>query len=255
MNCNNCENPFEGKHCPNCGQKASVGELNLKALLHEFWHAITHTDKGILKLVKDLLLQPKKVYLGYFSGQRKTYFSPVTFFLISATLLILIGAKIFDYEDYVRAASNPNGFNEFGRLVFHETKFKTLITIPFEIILTWLFFRKRFNLAKNIVFWFYFHGIFFTIQILVSPVYFAFIMQKDILDILTILLGYAILFWHLNIVFGQKKWSSYLKIFLIVNFYHILSSLTSAYMLFGDQIFAQTKTNNLFELILFTYQN
>ena len=78
--CKNCDRTFEGQFCSHCGQKSGVSELNMHDLIHEFWHSITHTDKGILKLVKDLFLQPKKVYHGYFVGQRKTYFSPVTFF-------------------------------------------------------------------------------------------------------------------------------------------------------------------------------
>jgi len=80
INCKNCKTNFKGKFCYNCGQKASVGELSMKELLHEGWHSFTHTDKGILKLIKDLTLHPKTVYLNYFNGQRKKYFSPVTFF-------------------------------------------------------------------------------------------------------------------------------------------------------------------------------
>ena len=58
MICNNCKTLFEGKFCSNCGQKSSVGELKMHDLLHEFWHSVTHTDKGILKLIKDLFLHP-----------------------------------------------------------------------------------------------------------------------------------------------------------------------------------------------------
>ena len=73
-NCKNCNNSFVGKFCNNCGQKASVGELTLKDILHETWHSITHTDNGILRLLKDLFFHPKSVYLNYFAGQRKKYF-------------------------------------------------------------------------------------------------------------------------------------------------------------------------------------
>jgi hypothetical protein len=255
MFCSNCQTGLEGKHCNNCGQKSSVGELNMPALLHEFWHGVTHTDKGILKLIKDLFLHPKKVYLGYFSGQRKTYFSPVTFFLISATLLILIGEKIFDYEDYVHRFTSPNGYNEFGRYAFAATKFNTFITLPFEILLTWLLFRKQFNLAKNIVFWLYFHGLMFTLQIILTPIYFALITQKNNIDGLFVLATYIFLFWHLFIIFGEKKITDFILIFLIVNFYHIISNLVTAYNLFGDGVYKFTKTNTIFELILYFYRH
>ena len=254
MICTNCSTTFTGKHCSNCGQKATVGDLNTHDLIHEFWHSITHTDKGILKLIKDLFLHPKQVYLGYFSGQRKTYFSPVTFFLISAALLLVIGDKIYDYEDATRLAGNPNGYNEFGRMVFDATKFKTLITIPFEVLLTWLLFRKRFNFAKNVVFWIYFNALLFTLDILFSPLYFAFILQKQTIDIFLMFVGYALLFWHILIVFTNKKWLDYLTAFLIVNFFHIISYTTAYYMLFGQKIFEQTKTENVFEFIVLLYK-
>jgi hypothetical protein len=228
-----------------------VGDLNTHDLIHEFWHSITHTDKGILKLIKDLFLHPKRVYLGYFSGQRKTYFSPVTFFLISAALLLLIGDKIYDYEDATRLAGNPNGYNEFGRMVFEATKFKTLLTIPFEVLLTWLLFRKRFNFAKNVVFWIYFNALLFTLDILL-PLYFALFPQKQaiifyVCRICTIILA------HFN-WFTNKKWLDYLTAFLIVNFFHILSYTTAYYMIFGQKIFEQTKTENIFEFVVLLYK-
>ncbi len=146
-NCKNCNHFFVGKFCGQCGQKASVGELKLKDVLHETWHSVTHTDSGILRLTKDLIFRPQSVYLNYFAGQRKKYFSPVTFFLITVGILLLLGVKIFDYEDY-----KFKTFNEFGRYALLETKFKTILLLPFEVLLTWLFFHKRYNLAKNIVF-------------------------------------------------------------------------------------------------------
>jgi hypothetical protein len=52
--------------------------------------SITHTDK-VLKLVKDLFLHPKGVPWLFLVSVK--LFSPVTFFLITATLLLLIGIK------------------------------------------------------------------------------------------------------------------------------------------------------------------
>ncbi len=254
MICTNCKTPFEGKFCFNCGQKSSVGELKLHNLLHELWHSVTHTDKGILKLIKDLLIQPKKVYFGYFAGKRKTYFSPATFFLITATALLLIGNKIYDYEDYVRLANNPNGYNEMGRYVFDMTKFKTLILLPFHVLIIWLFYHKRFNLAKIIVFFLYFHGFIFMVQILVSPIYFIFILHKELLDNIVAVLGNILLFWHLNLVFGIKNRKTYLINFIILNLFYIINYLVIFYLLYGDELFVKTKTKNIFEFIIQLYK-
>lgn len=254
MICTNCKTPFEGKFCFNCGQKSGVGELKMHDLAHELWHSLTHTDKGILKLIKDLFTHPKRVYFGYFAGKRKTYFSPVTFFLITATILLLIGNKIYDYEDYVRSVNNPNGFNEMGRYVFEMTKFKTVILLPFHVAVLWLFYHRRFNLAKIVVFLLYFQGLIFVLQIVLAPIYFIFILQKELLDNLVFIISNIFLFWHLNSVFGIKKGKSYLINFIILNLFYILNYLLSFYLLYGEKLFEQTKTKNIFGFIIELYK-
>lgn len=247
--CKNCNQVLVGQFCSNCGQKASVNQLTLHEFFHEVWHSFTHTDSGILKLIKDLLISPKRVYLGYFDGQRKKYFSPVKFFLITATVLVLIGIKIFDYEDY-----KLNSLNEFGRYVFEKTKFKTLIILPFSILLTWLFSYKQFNVAKNSVFWFFVYGFLFTIKIAFSPVYFLFINHKNLIDDIIIITQFLVMFYHLCLVFANRNWLRILVCFVIVNVIWIVDFLLSAYLLFGVDILNSTNSTNLLDLITKAYK-
>lgn len=246
--CKNCNTVFTGKFCNQCGQKASVNELNLHDVVHEAWHGITHTDNGILRLIKDLFLSPKSVYLNYFAGQRKKYFSPVTFFLISAGILLFFGIKIFDYEDY-----KIKEFNEFGRYALLETKFKTLLLLPFEIFITWALFGKRYNLAKNIVFWLYLNGLLFTIKIILTPIYFAFIANKDEIDLLVNIIQYLVLFTHLILIFGNRKLMNIILLFVVLNLVLIANNLLTGYLLFGNDIYKQSGTTNILELILKVY--
>src|SRR5258708_3168998 len=97
--CANCGTAINGKYCYECGQKAHIGRLSMHELFHEIWHGLTHTDKGILKLIKDLCFHPKSVYENYFKGHRKSYFSPVLFFLVTAGLLAYLYGFVYDYED------------------------------------------------------------------------------------------------------------------------------------------------------------
>lgn len=248
MTCNNCQNIFEGKHCNNCGQKATVGNLNLKALFNEAWHSITHTDNGILKLIKDLFLKPKQVYLGYFAGQRKTYFSPVTFFLISIAMMLFIGLQIFAYEDYV-----VNMRDEFGKYSLIGTKFKTIIILPFVTFFTWLISRKQFNLAKNIVFWLFLFGLTFVIKIIVTPFYFLLIEFKEVIDFVITYVQFIFIFIHLILVFGNKNWLKIVYCFLLLNFLMIADYIVSGYLLFDDKLFEQTNSKNFYDLIISSY--
>ena len=167
---------------------------------------------------------------------------------------MLVGNKIYDYEDYVRIANNPNGYNEMGRYVFDMTKFKTLILLPFQVLVLWLFYHKRFNLAKIIVFFLYFHGLFFVFQILVAPIYFLFILHKEELDSVVSIIGYVLLFWHLNLVFGLKKWTTYVLNFIVLNLFYIINYIIIFYLIYGEDLFEQTKTKNIFGFIIELYK-
>jgi Protein of unknown function (DUF3667) len=243
--CKNCDTKHNDKFCKNCGQKAAVGELTLHDVYHETWHAITHTDSGLLKLIKDLFIRPKMVYLSYFSGQRKKYFSPVTFFLIMAGILIFVGTKIFDYEDY-----RINMKNEMGRYAFYDTKIRTLMLLPFEILCTWALSFRQYNLAKNIVFWLYLNGLAFALQIAFTPVYFLFISHKSIIDSIVAMLTYCLFLWHLIGLFGDKKVSKILLLVLFNHFLIMLNYVIAVYRLFGDQMLKATDSKSYFDLIL-----
>lgn len=248
-NCKNCHKSFIGKYCNYCGQQASVDELTFKDILLESWYSITNTDSGVVRLIKDLFLRPQSVYLNYFAGQRKKYFSPVTFFFLTVGLLLFLGIQVFDYEDFKFATQN-----EFGRYALLETKFKSLFLLPFEILLTWLLFLKQYNLAKNIVFWLFLNGFLFTIKILLTPIYFLFISSKSFIDISIQILQYLILFFHLILIFGKSKWINFILLFVLANIIFISDELITGYLLFEQAIFKQTNTEDIWGLILKAYQ-
>lgn len=248
--CNNCSSSFTGKHCSHCGQKASVGELTMHGLLHEAWHSITHTDKGVVRLVKDLLWRPRKVYQGYFTGQRKTYFSPVTFFLVAAALLLFIGIKLYDFEDYVhRGGGNTSLYNEFGRYDFMSTKYKALLLLPLQILLSKLFFYRPYNLAKHIVFWLYLNGLLFTLQILLAPCSFAFIWQRPVVEMCVRFLLTLVTLWHVLALFTRRKWYNAVLCLLLLNILYMAQHLLSWYLLFGDDMLQAAKCQNIWQLM------
>lgn len=208
--CNNCHQTFEGKYCRHCGQKASVGRLDLHTLWHELTHAITHADKGILKLTKDLLVVPKKVYTNYFRGKRKTYFSPVMFFLIMAGLVVVLGEKLWDFEDHITGRND-----EFGRILHRYEKIRFVIFIPLISLLTWLFFYKKYNLAESITFWFFCMGIISFFGILSYLPEIIFIKHRDTIRYFADWLIMIVMFSHIFKVFFEQTWWSGIKCFLL----------------------------------------
>jgi hypothetical protein len=157
MNCKNCDSPLAGNFCANCGQKSEIHRVTFKHFLHEFFHAFTHTDKGILLLMKELVTRPGHVAREYLDGKRKKYFNPLTFLIILSSLHAYFGSKT-GYFDALSSGNRYEGqgagtFKEAMQFMNNEGKIVSLFLMPFLIsFLSWLFFkRSKKNLAENLV--------------------------------------------------------------------------------------------------------
>ncbi|MBD1394149.1 DUF3667 domain-containing protein [Mucilaginibacter sp. ZB1P21] len=247
-NCANCGTTLAGKHCHECGQKAGVHRLTLHELFHEVWHVFTHTDKGILRLIKDMFTHPVSVYEGYFGGQRKKYFSPVLFFLVTAGILAYLYPHVFDYEDRV-----TNMHNEFGRAMYHMVKYRALILLPVEALLLWLVFHKRFNLAEVMVFMLFCLGFTYTICIVAMPVYFLLITHKAFIDNTLIIVTYLIILLHGSLVLARKQPAYLLAMVLLVNAFYLMDGFLQLYLLFDDKMLDNQNIHGLDDAIKLMY--
>lgn len=170
--CKNCEVTFDGKFCPNCSQKAETHRFTLAHFAHETTHAVTHTDKGILLLIKEMFFRPGIVAKEYVEGKRKKYFNPITFLLLLMAVQVFAVKKTDFYGKFTRqmqkayesiSKSSPDAIKDFNKqmekadkqatLATDNSKLQTVILIPLLALLTWLFFRKAgYNYAENLVF-------------------------------------------------------------------------------------------------------
>lgn len=168
--CANCSTPLEAAYqfCPHCGQKSPVHRLTSAHFLHEGFHAVTHTDKGIFYLLKSLATHPGRVAREYMAGRRKKYFNPFTFFLLVMGLFVFLNTY-FNQETihrkpdpailqripteegrqkYLVMLERSNTINGFftknGNIV-------AMFAMPFIALLTWIFYRKRqYNYAEHL---------------------------------------------------------------------------------------------------------
>lgn len=164
--CKNCGATLSGNFCQNCGQKSDVHAITIKHLLHEFFHALTHADKGFLFLMKELIYRPGMVAFEYLEGKRKKYFNPLSFLVIATAIWALIVLKSGYFESmgtdgqggpYGRAYAMPKQlafyFSESMKIILTYGKIISLIiTVPLLSFLTWMFFRKgKHTYAENLV--------------------------------------------------------------------------------------------------------
>lgn len=174
--CKNCDAPVEGRYCSNCSQRADTHRFNLYHFGHEFLHALTHTDKGILFLIRELFYRPGHVAREYNNGRRKKYFNPITFLLIIIAVNVyairstnFYGAFVKKMSEYTQAIAQQSAEtrDEMDRIskdlegdmkkrieiANDHSKLINFLFIPILSFLTWLFFKKSGNnYAENIVF-------------------------------------------------------------------------------------------------------
>jgi hypothetical protein len=88
--CKNCDNAFEGKFCSHCGQKNYTDkDKSFRHLADEVLHFLTHFENNFIRTLKTVLTQPGKLSLDYCHGKRKSYYKPISFFLLIVVLYLL----------------------------------------------------------------------------------------------------------------------------------------------------------------------
>jgi hypothetical protein len=249
--CKNCEITFEGKYCPTCSQKADTHRFTIKHILHDFFHAFTHTDKGILYLIRELFVRPGKVALEYNAGKRKKYFSPITFLLITMAIWIFLSQKT-DFNgatlratqslsDQVEKQSGKENdaterFQEIenkSKALHENSKLLVMLLIPAFALLTWLFFKRSgFNYAENLIFNIFLQGqtnVFFIIFCI--PIFLIYPPSVLVLSFL-----YIIGVWFYSLIayqqfYKQRKWLTIIKGSIVQALsILILQLLTSAFI-------------------------
>lgn len=155
--CKNCTNQFEGNYCNNCGQTSDTHRFTLKHIIHEAVHTFTHADKGLLKLIPDLMTKPGETVRNYIAGQRKRYFNPIQFLFIMTAITTfltiqfhLAGASMADNLPDLTARQYY--LVQFSSFVYKYINIVMLLSIPiFAMFARIFFFRSGYNYAENLI--------------------------------------------------------------------------------------------------------
>jgi hypothetical protein len=180
-NCANCTHPLnqEQSFCEKCGQEVNIHRISFGHIIHEGVHFLTHADKGIFFLLKELALRPGHVAREYIEGKRKKYMPPVSFFLIMVGLFVLATNSFKTFERSANFAQVKAMLAKEQDVVKRErrlakitraeqaTKFMNknsnlvslLVATPFVTLIFFLFYiRRRYNYIEHLIANFYFAG-------------------------------------------------------------------------------------------------
>jgi len=164
LNCGTSLAPSD-RFCRQCAQKADTQRLTWRLFAREVFHAITPADTSVFHLFKDLIVRPGVVAREYLQGRRKKYFSPFTWFLISAGSIVAMNglfgntvpspeadpavlarlpteAARDSYLSVLRRAGQVTHF-----IANHGNLF-AMAAVPVLALVFWLFYRRRYNYVE-----------------------------------------------------------------------------------------------------------
>ncbi len=257
-NCLNCQAVLQPdqRFCSQCGQQAAIHRFSVPHFLHEFFHAFTHTDKGIFHLLKSLATRPGATAREYIQGKRKTYFNPFTFFLIVMGIYVLAGAFFAkpvperqpDQQVLARIPTEE-GRQKYRAMLYRGNKVQqfmsskanivAMVAVPLIALVSWLFFfRRGFNYAENLtanMMFVVFSNLVFVILIFPLRAGLKGSMATWWFPFVGMLLQAFYLWWCYNGFFelnsaGQRIKSLLVSLFAIVLWFFFSTSIMSLYI-------------------------
>ncbi|WP_299112956.1 DUF3667 domain-containing protein [uncultured Winogradskyella sp.] len=160
MECLNCKTLFEGKFCPECGQKSETKRFTFQKITNDTFTTITNADKGFFFNLKNLTLNPGDNINNYLDGKRKHVFNPFSYAFIAIGLYLIVD-HYYDYSLYSSVSNTDNKIKDIvpetynlgqkiGQFTRKYLKFFYLLNIIYLSLMTWSILRKR-NFVEHLV--------------------------------------------------------------------------------------------------------
>ncbi|MFO7977778.1 MAG: DUF3667 domain-containing protein [Bacteroidales bacterium] len=90
LSCKNCQTPFQGHYCPQCGQSAKDYERPLHFLIIDFAGNAFAFDTRVWRTLITLLIRPGKLETEYSEGKRARYMPPFRLYIFMSFLFFLL---------------------------------------------------------------------------------------------------------------------------------------------------------------------
>jgi hypothetical protein len=203
--CSICGTEINGRFCHNCGQRITGKKTGFIDIWKALSSGLFHIERGILGVIYELSINPKKVIHNYWEGNRYFYLSPgqMIFYTIFA-----LGLHItFISGEYILGVSVKGEVSEVSILT--PQLFLVVLILPLYALTTFLsYFKKRKTFPEHFI----------------SATYvfsYGAILSTSICDFIYLVFGFPlnetaailllILFiWGSRIFVAKRKWYNYL---------------------------------------------
>lgn len=113
--CKNCSNEFDGKFCPQCGQKAKTKRITTKQVFNEARQRIFHYEQGFWYTARELILRPGHSIREYLEGKRVRHIKPIKFMFWAAAISFVIFHFIGLDQEMMQKLTTQQGNNPIGQ--------------------------------------------------------------------------------------------------------------------------------------------
>ena len=154
--CKNCGAQIQGNYCSNCGQRTTIDKVSFKETFQDVAKTFFSVDAPFFLTLKEIFFNPGKLFREFLDGKRKTYYKPVSFFVLT-TIIYLLVRSLIDYNPMT-----TEGIKVEGELLVEGGKYmvKNINNVMFLFVFSLglflkVFFFKRYSLAEYTAIAFY----------------------------------------------------------------------------------------------------
>ncbi|MCE9620586.1 MAG: DUF3667 domain-containing protein [Planctomycetes bacterium] len=173
----NCGAETTARYCPQCGQSSGTQRITFRESLNEIVARLLEFDGKFPRTLRDLTIRPGQVAREYIAGNRVKYCTPVGYFFLMITLLlVLLSLLDLDYVEQIQSkqnafqlsSSNARITDLMAHWIASNIKWVVFLAIPFQAFAArFLFFRRSgLNLTEHTVPLFYTTGHLFWLSML-----------------------------------------------------------------------------------------
>jgi hypothetical protein len=145
IGCPSCGRPGDGAFCPHCGEEMKPERITFRYVVSQFFEIFVGFESNrLLHTFRDLAIRPGKTIRRYLEGERKPYYNPVDYALLTGGLVIVWSLLISDgvLADLQRRNAADPGMSELAKKISADPSafFNSVFLLQFPVagLLTWL---------------------------------------------------------------------------------------------------------------------
>ncbi|HEX8270276.1 MAG TPA: DUF3667 domain-containing protein [Flavobacterium sp.] len=177
--CLNCDNGFLGNFCPDCGQKAKTGKIDINYVQEEAKYTLLHLNNGFLYTTKQMLTRPGFAIREFIDGKRVRHYKPLLYLFVMAGLYGFLLHYFVDFKEMMNidestaVSGDVNGtellLKGLDWMAAHYSIVE-VIYLPIIALSSYLAFRKwGYNFIEHLIINAYAGGLRLAVSILTFP--------------------------------------------------------------------------------------